>query len=160
MPNVVIRSLFCVHAATGTDAGLNAVIAGIPESLEFLAMPSDAQLQGVIRAIPGLIDAIDAARADPDDLYLTNDTSGGVENRIWPIDKKYHPVNTNQLVTLGVAIAFEDKLNLSLWDHDSSSDDDLLGSIVIDSVDVGKEMTKKAWSEIESSVYLVSYLVY
>jgi hypothetical protein len=36
-----------------------------------------------IRTLPGVIGAIDTARGDPDDLYVTTDTAGGRGSAIW-----------------------------------------------------------------------------
>lgn len=159
MPTATVTLIYCVRQATGTDASVNAAIAQLPEML----LPE--QLEGVsvtaaIRALPGVINTIDAARSDPDDLYLTVDTTGDRDLAIWPAAGENIEIQAGQSISPDLSIEFEHSQNLSLWDYDSSSDDDLLGSVTMFANEAGAgEIVKLAKSDIENAYYYVAYQV-
>lgn len=159
MPTATVSMIYCVRQATGTDASVNTAIARLPETL----LPE--QLDGMsvaaaIRALPGVIDAIDTARSDPDDLYLTTDTTGDRDEAVWPSAGHNIQIQAGQSITPDLSIEFEHSQNLSLWDYDSSSDDDLLGSITMFANEAGAgEIVKLAKSDIENAYYYVAYQV-
>jgi Ca2+-dependent lipid-binding protein len=70
------------------------------------------------------------------------------------------PVGTGQSTAPNLALSFDGSLNLSLWDYDSGSRDDLLGSITVEESELGNELLKKAASDIEDSIYYVHGRVY
>src|SRR5262245_24567504 len=159
MPTARISTIFCVQQATGTDMGVNDAIASLPEKL----LPPEINgvaIVDAIRAIPGVISAIDAARSDPDNLYITTVTQAGNENAIWPGPGQRVDVQAGQSFTPNLSLDFTDSQNISLWDHDSPSDDDLLGSVTMLSSEQGVgEIAKLARSQVESSAYYVVYRV-
>ncbi len=158
MPQATVSMIYCVQQATGTDAAVNDAIAGLPELLlpgEFGGMPLQA-----IRALPGVIAAVDAARSDPDDLYITTNTGGGRDNAVWPSPGGVVQIQAGQSETPDFTVDFDHSQNLSLWDYDSVSDDDLLGSVTMFASEQGQgEIAKLARSPIENSYYYVVYRV-
>lgn len=158
MPRATITMIYCVHEATGTDLSVNQAIAGLPERLprEFDVLG----LFGVITALPGVISAIDTARADPDNLYVTTSTEGGIANSIWPESGSTRDMQAGQSNHLGIVVDFVGSQNISLWDWDEFSGDDLLGSVTILETDLGQgEIAKLAKSLVEQSYYYVLYRV-
>jgi hypothetical protein len=158
MATAIIRTIYCVQQATGTDGGLNQAILALPE----LIVPhfGGASLVNEIRALPGVIEAIDAVRADPDDLYVTTNTEGGRDNAIWPGPGRNGSMRAGQSVAPNISVDFADSQNISLWDYDSVSRDDLLGSITIFESERGPgEMARVARSAVEGSCYYIIYSV-
>lgn len=159
MPTATVSTIFCVQQATGTDLAVNEAIANLPQTL----LPE--QIAGVsaiaaIRALPGVISAIDTARSDPDDLYVTTNTNGGRDNAIWPEPGTNVAMQAGQSVAPELTVDFSTSQNLSLWDYDSVSDDDLLGSVMMLADEQGQgEIVKLASSAVESSYYYVVYRV-
>jgi hypothetical protein len=156
MATATLKMLYCVQAATGTDSGVNNALAA--------ALPP-AFLPGQLGANPGvaignLLQAIDVARADPDDLYVTTGTAGGRDNAVWPGRGQNSVMRSGQSQPLNLQIPFAGSLNVSLWDYDSGSRDDLLGSVTILESDFGQgDLAKIAASPVEGSVYYVVYNV-
>ena len=78
-----ILEIFCVKEATGTDiAVLQAVNAALVPLYPVLG--SGFNIRSYVDSIPGLVATLDWARSDPDDLYVTTYTGGGLANSIWP----------------------------------------------------------------------------
>jgi hypothetical protein len=156
-----IIDVFCVKEASGTDLGSLAPV--IREAFES-ALPREVSpgvdLPALVGSVAGLAAALDAVRSDPDDLYITTNTNGVLDNSIWPGGSSTQPILGGQSVQPNVTVGFENRLNVSLFDFDSGSADDLLGSIQIreDERD-GGELTKFAFSTVESSAYYVTYTV-
>lgn len=159
MPTATVSMVYCVQQATGTDTAVNEAIAQLPEML----LPE--QLTGIsaiaaIRTLPGVIAAVDTARADPDDLYITTDTSGGRRNAVWPAPGSDVRMQAGQSATPDIALEFDHSQNVSLWDYDSASDDDLLGSVTMFAHESGRgEIVKLAKSSVENAYYYVAYRV-
>ena len=158
MPIATITIVHCVHEATGVDAPvLTELLQAIPA--ELFADTLGSSLPDVIRAIPEVVRAVDVARSDPDDFFMTTKTSGDIEDSIWPPGQKTVDLQAGQSVTPQVSITFDRAVNISLWDEDVS-DNDLLGSILIFAEEAGRgEIVKLAHSAIESSYYYVFYEV-
>lgn len=158
MATATLLLLYCVKEATGTDLSVIEAIASLPEKV----VPSGFGFSNVldaIRSLPGVIAAIDMARSDPDNLYITTSTEGDIDNSIWPGSGNTQDFQADQSASPQVAIDFSYSLNISLWDYDTSSDD-LLGSITIYETEKGQgEITKKAYSLVEGSYYYVTYIV-
>jgi hypothetical protein len=158
MPKLRIKAINCVSAATGVDGPVVNAIAALPESIPALD-EIEASIRQAVRAVPGLIEAIDVARQDPDNLYLTSNPAGGLDNAVWPGNGQTCDMQAGQSVAPGLELAFQDSLNISLWDYDSASDDDLLGSIQVSADDVGQDVLRKAASPVEGSIYYVHCVV-
>ncbi|WP_051755135.1 hypothetical protein [Kitasatospora purpeofusca] len=154
-----IRDVWCLHAATGTDVGVNEAIADLAESipLDELGLGS---LESVVRGIPSAVQMIDTARSDPDDLYITTDTAGGLDHSIWPGGEQTTSIQAGQSAQPGIDVPVSFAQNVSLWDFDSVSSDDLLGSVQIREDEQGRgNIAKLAKSDVEGSVYYVTYAV-
>lgn len=153
-----ILNLWCLRHATGTDLGVNEALAGLVPSVPLADLGGTA-LGDFVKSLPGVIGAIDSARSDPDNLYLTTDTSGGLDNSIWPPDRGTVDTQAEQSHSPGVTVPVSFSQNLSLWDRDVLSDD-LLGSVMILESEQGAgELAKLAKSDVESSYYYVTYRV-
>jgi hypothetical protein len=158
MPTANVLTVYCVQAATGVDGAVNQAIANLVE--EIWPDQFGGNLLDGIRAAPNVIAAIDAARSDPDDLYITTGTAGGMSNAIWPSAGSHGSVQAGQSFTPNLSIDFENSQNLSRWDYDSGSDDDLLGSVTMLASEQGSgEVAKLARSMVEGSAYYVIYRV-
>lgn len=153
-----VLNVWCLRQATGTDFGVNNALAGLAPSLALGQL--GAPLEDFVRMLPGVIGAIDSARSDPDELYLTVDTAGGLDNAIWPGGGTTIDIQAGQSRTPHVKVSVDYSLNISLWDYDSVSDDDLLGSITMFESERGQgEIAKLAKSDVENSYYYVTYRV-
>jgi hypothetical protein len=154
-----VLEVWCLRQSTGTDAGVNSSLAGLADTL----VPD--QLGGLalaefLRNLPGVASAIDSARSDPDDFYLTTDTSGGMDNAIWPGGGQTISMSAGQSKSPQVTVDVDFSQNLSCWDRDSVSRDDHLGSIKIREDEQGLgEQIKLAKSDVESSYYYITYRV-
>jgi hypothetical protein len=163
MATATLLFIYCVKEATGTDLSAIQAIASLPEKI----VPSEfgfSNILDAIQSLPGVIAAIDMARSDPDNLYITTSTEGNIDNSIWPGSGNTQDFQAGQSDSPQVAIEFSFSLNISLWDKDEGgvfgSDDDLLGSITIFETEQGQgEITKKAFSVVEGSYYYVTYIV-
>jgi hypothetical protein len=91
---------------------------------------------------------------------VTSDTAGGVDNAIWPGAGTTQDTQAGQSHNPNLALEFSDNTNVSLWDYDWASDDDLLGSVTIYESEAGTgEIAKLASSAVEGSAYYVVYQV-
>lgn len=163
MPTATVTTLFCVQQATGTDSGVNYALAALPATIKPGEFGGLAVVDA-IKAIPGVIAAIDAARSDPDQLYVTANTNGGRGSAIWPAPGEDVEMQGGQSKELDISLEFNSSQNLSLWDADTGgvfgSDDDLLGSVTMYASEQGEgEIVKKAQSAVEGSCYYVAYRV-
>lgn len=158
MTTLLIRTIYCMSPATGTDGAVNAALADLPAYV--LSDLGEATIARTLAGVRELIGAVDAARADPDDLYLTSGTEGDRSQAIWPGAGQSVPMRAGQSVAPNVEVAFNGTQNISLWDYDSVSRDDLLGSVTASRDEAGKELLKPARSQVEGSVYYVQYAVY
>jgi len=153
-----ILEIWCLRQSTGTDLGVNQALTGlaaelVPDQLGGAALPD------FVRQFPGVVEAIDSARSDPDDLYMTAGTEPGVENAIWPGGGATIPMAADQSKSPQVTVEFDFSQNISLWDKDVFSDDHM-GSIKIKESERGQgEQIKLAKSDVESSYYFITYQV-
>ncbi|WP_432139829.1 MULTISPECIES: hypothetical protein [unclassified Streptomyces] len=155
-----IFDVFCVHAATGTDTAVNEALSALAGNEVVRLSSIGGSVADFVKSIPQAAAAIDTARGDPDDLYLTTDTAGGLDRAIWPGNGSTGTVRSGQTQPLGVAVPVNRVQNLSLWDYDSVSRDDLLGSIRIDEGERGAgPIAKLARNDTEGSAYYVTYQV-
>jgi hypothetical protein len=111
--------------------------------------------------VVGLVDILDKVRSDPDNLYMTTVTEGGLDNAIWPTDGSTNDMQQGQSVFPEITVDFPGfGVNISLFDFDDVSDDDLLASITILESEQGEGVKSKLGrSEVEGSVYYVTYQV-
>ncbi|PPJ02527.1 hypothetical protein C5E43_26290 [Nocardia cyriacigeorgica] len=159
MATVTITRVYCVKEASGTDLdSLGSVIGDafrstLPRELSDGISPGDA-----VESIADLVVAIDEVSASPDDLFITTDTDGDIDNSIWPPDKDTQEIQRRQLLTPNVSVEFTDAVNISLWDEDTSGND-LLASVQAFETEMGTVQTKFGYSEVEGSAYYVTYRV-
>ncbi|MER8186913.1 hypothetical protein [Kitasatospora sp. NPDC094015] len=154
-----ILNVWCLHAATGTDTGVNQAVANLAESIPLDELGAGS-LEDIVRAVPAAVEMIDTARSDPDDLYLTTDTGGGLAQSIWPGGEQTVSMQAGQSASPGIPVPVSFAQNLSLWDFDTVSSDDLLGSVRILEEEQGRgTIAKLAKSDVEGSVYYVTYAV-
>src|SRR5699024_2194199 len=113
MPSATIQTIRCIRSASGIDAGVFDALASLP--LQVVPGEIDALVQSV-RALPGVVEAIDSARDDPDNLCVTAGTSPGREQALWPPSDEEIEMRPDQSVAPGVRLDFEFTQNLSLWD--------------------------------------------
>ncbi len=162
MANAVIRMIHCVSPATGVDSPANAAIAAaiaaLPQTL--VANAGLGAVLGAVQSIPGLMRTLDAVRSDPDDLYMTTGTEGDRDLAIWPGPGQSRLMRAAQTDTPNVTLSFSFSQNISLWDYDSVSRDDHLGSITMFENEIGQELLKQASSAVEGSIYYIHYRVY
>jgi hypothetical protein len=158
MATARIYMLYCVRQASGTDFGAIQALSGLAPSIP--ASGFGAQVSEILGQLPEVIAAIDTARSDPDNLFITTESSGDLEYAVWPSGD---PVDAQAGQTLVVMLdlTFTYALNISLWDYDSASDNDLLGSVAIFEEEAGTgQIAKLAKSDIEGSAYYVVYEVF
>jgi hypothetical protein len=157
MPTGTVQTILCVKAATGVDGPVLDALASVADKIA----PSEISAAiDAFKAVPGVVEAIDASRADPDNLYVTTDSTPGRDRAAWPGGGSDVPMLPEQSVAPGISVAFDTTQNISLWDYDTVSDDDHLGSIMMEAADQGMgPIAKKASSSVEGSLYFVTYQV-
>lgn len=162
MATGTILMVHCVKEATGTDMGPLEGFAELLASLDETLLPEqlgDAPASA-IRQLPGVIAALDFARSDPDNLYLVAGTEGDRELAFWPEPGSDQPLQAGQSADIEMTIDFGFSQNISLFDYDGVSSDDLLGSITMFESEQGSGiLAKLASSEVEQSAYYVVYRV-
>lgn len=165
VPVATISTIFCVQQATGVDSVADQAFADFLAGLSEVLLPGELGDQPIeaIRSLPGVLAAIDAARSDPDNLYVTAVPNAGRENAIWPPPDVEVEMQAGQSVAPDIRIEFDASQNISRFDEDPgiiSSDDDLLGSITIFASEQGQGLTARlAASRVEQSVYYIFYRV-
>jgi hypothetical protein len=161
MATATILQIYCVKEATGTDLGalagpLEAALGQLPPFL-----PAGFDPQAAVGAIVGLVEILDQVRSDPDNLYVTTVTEGGLDNAIWPGGGNLVDMQQGQSVFPNLTVNIPGfGQNLSLWDYDSASPDDLLASATMLASEQGAGvMSKLGRSQVEGSAYYVTYRV-
>ncbi|MEU4576336.1 hypothetical protein [Nonomuraea sp. NPDC023979] len=154
-----IQQIWCLRHATGTDAGVVEGLAGLAP-VKLLSELDGGSLADFVKGLPNVVNAIDSARSDPDNLFVTTTTSGDLDDSIWPPDHTTVDMQADQTQAPGVDVPVEFSQNISLWDFDDVSDNDLLGSITVLESEAGAgSIAKLAKSETETSYYYVTYEV-
>ncbi|WP_232667458.1 hypothetical protein [Pseudonocardia sp. TRM90224] len=155
MATATVIRVWCLTSSAGVEAldafaGLDRTIR--PEQLDGLV------LDEFVMAKPGVATAIDNARPEPDNVFLTVDTSGDIDQALWPGAGGTVDMSAGQSVWPGVSVAAP--ATLSIYDHDRISASDLVGAVTIllDESGAG-EITKLAISVAERSAYYVTYRV-
>ena len=157
MPTGTIQTVLCVKAASGVDGSVLDAIGSVADKV----LPGDlGEVIAAFKALPGVVEAIDASRSDPDNLYLTTGTSPGRDDALWPGGGADVDMLPEQSAAPAVSVDFDTTQNISLWDYDTVSRDDHLGSIQMEAGDQGAgPVAKKAASTVEGSLYFVTYQV-
>ncbi|MER9050090.1 hypothetical protein NKH89_22985 [Mesorhizobium sp. M0923] len=163
MPTATVQTIYCVQPATGTDFAANQALVDAIMGLTPQFIHNDfagSLLQG-IKSLPSVLGAIDAIRADPDNLFITTGTEGNVDDAVWPSPGATREVNADQSFEPGLVLPFEYSQNLSLWDEDGPlNGNDPLGSVTMDKEEQGMgPIAKIARSAIEGSAYYVIYRI-
>ena len=84
MPTATVQTIYCVQPATGTDFDVNQAVVDAIMNLTPQFNQNDfagTLLQG-IKSLPSVLAAIDAVRADPDNLFITTGTEGDVDQAV------------------------------------------------------------------------------
>jgi hypothetical protein len=164
----------CVTAATGVDVaafkGITDLIADAAKAAARVLESSRPDISAaidaagaVVRGVPEVAAAIDAARSDPDQLYLSMSNTQGVHKRIWPLDREVSEVHSGNFVSLSdVRVPLNQKrtVSINLWEYDSGSGDDPLGTLAFAWSDgLGKNVQVVA-SAVEGSMYIVAYEIH
>jgi hypothetical protein len=158
MATARIFMICCVKESTGTDVSVLNAVANLPATV----LPDElgTDIVASIRAVPGVLEAIDAAREDPDDLYVTTETEGDRDRAIWPGPGLSKSILAGQSVKPDFSVPFSFSQNISLWDYDSGSGDDPLGSVTVFESEQGAGvLAKLAANPVEGSAYYVVYEV-
>lgn len=152
-----IDEVVCLRPATSTDFDLAAVIDNLLQPVYQLpGAELVRQLSGIGDVGQMIQEALDEA---PDDLYATSTQAPGVENAVWPQGTTVEAGAGNR-IPVGITIAVEGAQDLFLWDRDTGSPDDLLGSVTISEDEQGQgPVSKLAHSDEEHSYYYVNYHV-
>jgi hypothetical protein len=154
-----IQMIYCISPSSGTDAGFNQAIAALPETV--LVSQLGAGFTGLIPGLAAIINAIDQTRQDPDNVFISTDTTGDLDNAIWPGNRQDVDMRAGQSVNVNIRIPFSFSLNISLWDFDTISRNDLLGSFTIfeQSDTRAGTLARKAANPLENSAYYVLFEV-
>ncbi len=162
---VVMNRLLPYKVSSGTDNDVNQAIAGLVSGYysalsqatgSAAGSSSDPRVQGLLAAasagqagfaaiasqLPALIGAIDEARGDADDLYMSLSTVRGKEGSFFPEPGKYTDAYNEGLVAplqgvKGRVVPYifgvdpnQDRVAANLFDHDTTSRDDILGQAI------------------------------
>lgn len=193
---VVMHELLPYMVSSGTDNSVNQALAGLGSDYyaavsdglsEAGSKAKDPKLQGLllvgsasskgtsamIARLPELIGAIDEARDDADDLYMSLSTERGHEAAFFPSFGEYTsrfspgvPAGLEGVKGRVVPYIFgvdprRDSISVTLFDHDNGSRDDIIDNFVFSKNDAGKgKMTGLSISEKHGGVvYAVQYEV-
>lgn len=155
-----ILEIYCVKEASGTDL---AVLYAVNTALTplYTVLGGGFDISSYVNSVPNLIASLESARSDPDELYVTTYTGGGLANSIWPPGGARQDISQGQSVmNPNIVVPFVYGVNISLWDYDSISSDDLLASIQIYETERSLGvLTKLGRSMVEGSAYYVRYRV-
>lgn len=153
-----ICMIYCVRHSSGTDFGVSQALTGLAD--EVFASEFGGPLLEAIKALPAVIAAIDTARDDPDNLFM----SFGSENMsqaFWPAAGQYRELQAGMSAEILLDFAVDYSQNVSLWDYDSSSGNDHMGSVTLYASEAGQgEKAKLAKNDVEGSAYYVLYEVF
>lgn len=139
----------------GVDSGVFEAFGQLPAKI---APGEIEQLVRAVEALPGVIEAIEVARDDPDNLYLTNTTQPGRDESLWPGSGEVIEMRPRQSAAPDVSFDIDGSRNLSLWDYDTVSRDDHLGSVAIDAIEAGQgAIGRLTSSQVEGSIYSIIY---
>lgn len=161
----VMNRLLPYKVSSGTDNNVNQAIGDLVSGYysalsqatgSAAGSSSDPRVQGLLAAasagqagfaaiaskLPALIGAIDEARGDADDLYMSLSTVRGKEGSFFPEPGKYTDAYNEGLVAplqgvKGRVVPYifgidpnQDRVAVNLFDHDVTSRDDILGQAI------------------------------
>ena len=175
---VWLRSIQCIAPASALDfAVVEAALALSQEALDSfgkeLSNAPDPRAQAVggameaaaavLGTIPNLAKAVADAGTWPDELYLSYGASRDAENQIYPTDGGTLAFAENDIDDPEYAKIFlplgGSPVQIVLWDRDSSSPDDNLGSLMVAADAAIGDYACILRSAKEGSVYLLAYAV-
>ncbi|MFD3654553.1 hypothetical protein [Streptomyces sp. NPDC058620] len=106
----------------------------------------------------------DESEGDHDEAYL-NIAGVGKPVKLWPASAKYQTMGTGYVRSLAesnsnaqLILGKQESRTLSLWDYDSTSGDDLMGSVTITGNEFGAE-TQYRVLQGSGGVYTIAYRV-
>ncbi|MCT7978957.1 hypothetical protein [Laspinema olomoucense] len=169
------HSLKCVAMSESVNSGLVQQAAGLSSAVSAAAgvvlgnVPNPkAQLvaqalnagSAVLEKIPGLVDAIGKAGNYPDQLYMTFSNQPGIGKRFWPQPGKFYEIYAGQIIRFDeLRYSLTQPIDISLWEYDTISSDDQLGSFAIEQDTAPGAYVVTVTSASEASIYLVAYTV-
>ncbi|MCU0537600.1 MAG: C2 domain-containing protein [Hydrococcus sp. Prado102] len=172
---VTLHSAKCVAMSESLNSSLISQAMGLTSSVVSVAgsilsnIPKPpAQLVGqalnagaaVFNQIPGLAQAIADSGNYPDQLYMTFTNQPGVDKRFWPLPAKYYEILPGQIVRFdNLRYSLSESRDITLWEYDSGSGDDHLGSFAIEKDIAEGNYVTTVTSSSEGSIYLVAYTV-
>jgi hypothetical protein len=149
MATAFTQQICCVRSASGVDSGVFEAFVKLPAKI---APGEMEQVIGAVEALPGVVEAIDTARYDPDNLYLTVTTQPGRDEALWPGSRAVIEMRSGQCAAPNVSLDCEGRRNLLLSDDDKASRDDHLKSIMIDAIEAGQGVVGRLTSsQVEGS---------
>ncbi|GGZ62964.1 hypothetical protein AB0P12_00405 [Streptomyces subrutilus] len=105
------------------------------------------------------------SEGDHDEAYIKITDANGNQVKVWPGSGKYQTMGTNYLRSLGDAngnaalvLGKQQARTLTLWDFDSTSSDDKLGSTLVTGSEAGGEVQYRSL-EGSGGVYTIAYRV-
>lgn len=179
--SIWIRVIKCVSTEDGVDtnsleafanvarlwaeAGSH-ILGAIPDA-RAKALSGVAALEAKLAAaLPNLVSAIDHDRNDPDQLYIAVGNEPGTS--MWPkvgaaSDNNYEirtdGIWTGDFKLLPINLSANRDMSFSLWEYDTGSPDDFLGSFIVRPAEIGKRVAKLVVGHVEKSAYIIEYEV-
>jgi hypothetical protein len=158
MATARIYTIFCVRHSSGIDFGVTQALTNLANTL--VGSEFGGSLQEAVAALPAVIAAIDTARDDPDNLFMTFG-SDEIENAFWPGAGQFTDTRAGQSHQILLDFPVTVSQNVSLWDDDSPSGNDHMGSVTIFAGEAGEgQKAKLAKNPEEGSAYYVLYEVF
>jgi len=107
-----------------------------------------------------LLGAMNKLFNGPDQLYLSL-SNNERDKKIWPPNDDYREFENGTVNTdVNVSIPFDRVIAVNLWEHDSGpSDDDRLGTLMVDESQSGKTQGVYVGNPSENSLYFIVYSV-
>ncbi|MBP1845889.1 hypothetical protein J2046_004163 [Rhizobium petrolearium] len=157
MATARIYMIHCVRHSSGTDFSTSQALSGLAG--EVFASEFVDPLLEAIKALPAVIAAIDTARDDPDNLFMTFG-SDDISEAFWPGAGQYTDLQAGMSAEILLDFSVDYSQNVSLWDYDNPSGNDHMGSVTLYASEAGQgEKAKLAKNEVEGSAYYVLYEV-
>lgn len=158
MATARIYMIYCVRHSSGTDFAVSQALTGLAD--EVLASEFGGPLLEAVKALPAVIAAIDTARDDPDNLFMTFG-SDDIGQAFWPGAGQYTDLQASMSAEILLDFTIDYSQNVSLWDYDNPSGNDHMGSVTLYASEAGQgEKAKLAKNDVEGSAYYVFYEVF
>jgi hypothetical protein len=120
--------IYCVRHASGVDGGVVAALTNLPG--ELVGSDYGVPLLDALAGLPAVVTAIDTARDDPDNLFMTFG-SENISDAFWPAAGQYRNLQAGMSAQIQLDFNVDYSQNVSLWDRDFPSGNDHLGSVTI-----------------------------